>query len=159
MGRYFGVPDDEAFAAIASYKPSNQRSQLLVSGTNTLVVDAYNANPSSMDAALRNIAAMECGSGLDSKLVMLGEMRELGADSLREHIKILRLLESLGLVYRLVGNEFGSALDAEKISRDGCWFPDSETLASALAQAPVSHSLILLKGSRGTRMEKVLNSL
>ena len=83
VGRHFGVPQDKAVEAIAGYVPSNSRSQLVKAGRNTLIIDAYNANPSSMEAALENFRMIDA----EKKALMLGDMLELGADSSAEHEK------------------------------------------------------------------------
>ncbi|MDD7155411.1 MAG: UDP-N-acetylmuramoyl-tripeptide--D-alanyl-D-alanine ligase, partial [Candidatus Cryptobacteroides sp.] len=93
IGRHFGVDEDAAFAAISSYTPSNSRSQMVRTADNTLIVDAYNANPSSMRAALDNFSRIEASH----KTALLGDMRELGENSVNEHIDILRLALSLGI--------------------------------------------------------------
>ena len=155
VGRYFGVPLADAFAAISAYVPSNQRSQMLRTQRNTLIVDAYNANPSSMAVALDNFLAMRSAR----KLALLGEMRELGEASAEEHLKLVRRLSEAGVDACFVGEEFGRALDAAGLDR-ARWYPDSVSLAAALSgdDSP-SDTLILVKGSRGTKMETVIPSL
>ena len=153
VGEYFGVPRADAIAAIAGFVPDNNRSQMMRTATNTLIVDAYNANPSSMRAALENFSHVEA----TSKLALLGDMRELGAESLEEHKKIVRQLREAGIPAILVGDEFRKALDA--CADDSRWFPSSEALAAHLAAHPVHDAMILVKGSRGIQMEKVIPSL
>jgi UDP-N-acetylmuramoyl-tripeptide--D-alanyl-D-alanine ligase len=154
VGEYFGVPFADAVAAVESFVPANQRSQLVRTERNTLIVDAYNANPSSMRAALQNFAAMDA----PRKLALLGDMRELGAESEAEHVKIVRLLEEYGIPAKLVGEEFAKALEETGLSGFDC-FVSSEALKNALAASPVSGLAILVKGSRGIRMETVLPEL
>ena len=154
VGEYFGVPFADAVAAVESFVPANQRSQLVRTERNTLIVDAYNANPSSMRAALQNFAAMDA----PRKLALLGDMRELGAESVAEHVKIVRLLEEYGIPAKLVGEEFAKALEETGLSGFDC-FVSSEALKNALAASPVSGLAILVKGSRGIRMETVLPEL
>lgn len=154
VGRYFGVPMADAFAAISAYKPSNQRSQMQQTERNTLIVDAYNANPSSMVVALDNFFAMRA----QHKLALLGEMRELGEASAQEHLKLVKRLAEAKTPALFVGEEFGRALDAAGLGR-ACWYPDSTALAAALAANPPSETLILVKGSRGTKMENAIPSL
>jgi UDP-N-acetylmuramoyl-tripeptide--D-alanyl-D-alanine ligase len=108
IGEYFGVSRESAFAAVEKYIPSNQRSQMQQSGSNTLIIDAYNANPSSMAVALDNLFAMEDGS----KYALLGDMRELGEDSLAEHIAVVKRLAASDVRFYLVGEEFRKALIA-----------------------------------------------
>lgn len=154
VGRYFGVPYADAVAAVQEYVPKNNRSQLQRSACNTLIVDAYNANPTSMGAALDNFGAMNAAS----KLALLGDMRELGEESLNEHRKIVRRLHEENIPAIVVGEEFGKALKAEGLELQG-WFETSDALASFLEQHPVKDSAVLIKGSRGIRMEKVIEKL
>lgn len=154
VGEYFGVPRKDAIAAIEAYTPANNRSQMSRTERNTLIEDMYNANPSSMDAALSNFAALNA----ESKLALLGDMRELGDDSVTEHEKVLRKLQECGIPAFLVGEEFRKALNNTGIAVKG-WFENSEALASHLEANPVIGSVVLIKGSRGIRMEKVLPTL
>ena len=156
IGDYFGVPRTEAIAAVEAFTPANQRSQMVRTERNTLIVDAYNANPSSMKAALENFAAMQA----PGKTVMLGDMRELGDESLAEHIKVLKQLETMDVTAFLVGEEFkkaSMAVDCHNLSFTA--FADSEKLADWLRQSRPSDLVILIKGSRGIQMEKVLPEL
>lgn len=155
---YFGVARRDAIAAIEAYVPSNQRSQLVRTGRNTLIVDAYNANPSSMKLAVENLASMKAGR----KLALLGDMRELGEASAEEHRKIVRLLCDKGIETFFAGEEFSAAvaslgLGEESIVR-GC-FPSSDALAAHLESLKPEGATILIKGSRGIRMEKVIPCL
>ena len=156
IGRHFGVDEDSAFAAISSYTPSNSRSQMVRTADNTLIVDAYNANPSSMRAALDNFSRIEA----PYKTALLGDMRELGENSVNEHIDILRLALSLGLSdLCLVGDEFFKAMKSVDCPPTVRWYPDSAALASALHDSPLAGHVILIKGSRGIMMEKVLGEV
>ena len=158
VGEYFGVPRADAIAAVEGFIPDNNRSQMMRTAANTLIVDAYNANPSSMRAALDNFSAVQA----ERKLALLGDMRELGAESVAEHEKVVRQLCDAGIDACLVGEEFRKALDLPSLSgsdRRISWFPDSEALAAHLAGHPVKDTVILVKGSRGIQMEKVLPSL
>ena len=156
IGRHFGVDEDAAFAAISSYTPSNSRSQMVRTADNTLIVDAYNANPSSMRAALDNFSRIEASH----KTALLGDMRELGENSVNEHIDILRLALYLGLSdLCLVGDEFSKAMKSVDCPPTVSWYPDSAALASALHDAPLAGHVILSKGSRGIMMEKVLGEV
>lgn len=156
IGRHFGVDEDSAFAAISSYTPSNSRSQMVRTADNTLIVDAYNANPSSMRAALDNFSRIKASH----KTALLGDMRELGENSVNEHIDILRLALSLGLSdLCLVGDEFSKAMKSVDCPPTVHWYPDSAALASALHDAPLAGHVILIKGSRGIMMEKVLGEV
>ncbi len=154
VGEYFGVPRADAIAAVEGFVPDNNRSQMVRTADNTLIVDAYNANPSSMRAALDNFSAVQA----EHKLALLGDMRELGEESVAEHRKIVLQLREAGLKAALVGEEFKKALDALQPG-DETWFPDSEALAEHVASHPVRGFVILVKGSRGIQMEKVLPKL
>lgn len=145
---YFDVPREDALQAIASYVPSNNRSQLVKTGKNTLIVDAYNANPSSMAVALDNLSLMK-----GRKVALLGDMRELGADSAAEHDRIVARLE--GLEAYLVGEEFTRAAAGKPYKT----FATSEDLAKYLSEHPLQGCTVLLKGSHSTQMEKVIKFL
>ena len=156
VGRHFGISSAEAAAAIGAYIPANNRSQMSRTARNTLIEDAYNANPSSMAAALDNFSNMTD----PLRVALLGDMRELGADSVAEHINVLHKLEGLGLhKVCLVGDEFRKALEEAGNPLGFSWFPDSDALAAALAEHPLEGCVILVKGSRGIRMEKVIPAL
>ena len=156
VGMNFGVSFAEACAAIAAYVPSNNRSQMTSTERNTLIVDAYNANPTSMDAALTNFANVEA----ECKIALLGDMLELGDESYEEHVAVINKALDSGLdMICFVGAEFGKALDAVQHSESLKWFPNSQDLADWLADQKISGATILVKGSRGTRMEKTIQSL
>ena len=156
VGEYFGVPRADAIAAIEGFVPDNNRSQMMRTAANTLIVDAYNANPSSMRAALENFAHVEAAH----KLALLGDMRELGAESLAEHRKVLEQLATAQLEACLVGEEFQKALASfADADRRISWFPSSEALAEHLKAHPISGAMILVKGSRGIQMEKAIPNL
>ena len=146
VGLNFGVSPDDINRALEAYKPSNNRSQLTVTESNHLVVDAYNANPSSMRAALENFRLME----VSPKLAILGEMRELGKSSQKEHQKIVDLLADAGLdEVWLVGDEY------RQVSPPACphrYFADVEAVKSAIAAAQPQGRYILIKGSNSTRL-------
>ncbi|SKC48299.1 UDP-N-acetylmuramoyl-tripeptide--D-alanyl-D-alanine ligase [Bacteroidales bacterium WCE2004] len=151
VGDYFGVSRADAIAAIAAFAPDNNRSQMVRTQANTLIVDAYNANPSSMRAALDNFRHVQA----PRKLALLGDMRELGEESLAEHRKVVRQLRGDGLQACLVGEEFRRALESLEPG-DEPWFADSAALAAHLTAHPVRDAVVLVKGSRGIQMEKVL---
>ena len=155
VGKEFGVSMQEAVNAIESYVPSNNRSQMIRTQNNTLIIDAYNANPTSMEAALNNFASVKA----ERKCVMLGDMLELGADSLCEHIAVLKRSKDVGAsLVCLVGSEFKKALLA--CPDDGVMsFADSDELASWLEGNALRGAMILIKGSRGIKMEKVVSKL
>ena len=153
IGDYFGVPRKDAGEAIAAFVPDNIRSQMVRTSRNTLIVDAYNANPSSMKAALDNFEAVHA----DRKLALLGDMKELGDESAAEHLKVVDRLLASGADAMLVGPEFRSA--AAACGADFPCFDSSDELAASLRENPVSAALILVKGSRSTGMEKVIPEL
>lgn len=160
IGKHFGVSEAEAISAIESYTPSNSRSQMVKTEHNVLVVDAYNANPSSMAAALNNFSGMKAAH----KAALLGDMRELGPTSVSEHIAIVELAMKSGMdVICFVGEEFGKALTQIGIvpaENSGIrWYETSEELADALAKKPLHGYAILVKGSRGIMMEKAIPAL
>jgi UDP-N-acetylmuramoyl-tripeptide--D-alanyl-D-alanine ligase len=143
VGLNFGVEPADINSALEGYRPSNNRSQLTVTEKNRLVVDAYNANPSSMRAALENFQLMEGGP----KMAILGMMGELGKSSRKEHQKIVDLLSTMNLdEVWLVGSEF-QAIDSPYRQ-----FDDVEAVKAALAAEPVEGRLILVKGSNSTRL-------
>lgn len=148
IGWFFGVPEDQAMAAVSSYVPSNNRSQLVKTEKNTVIVDAYNANPSSMAVALENLRHAE-----GRRVALLGEMRELGADSAAEHRKVVESLADMEAY--LVGDEFVRAAAGTGLKT----FATSDQLAAYLVEHPLQGATVLVKGSRGTRMEKVIPSL
>lgn len=151
IGQHFGVPDEVIASALAEYTPSNNRSQFKDTGRNHLVLDAYNANPSSMQAALRNFAGLATDR---QKLVVLGDMLELGAESEDEHNDIVALLTELQLKAWLVGPEFGK-------TGPGTVHLRFSNAAEALAHArthSVDHHLILVKGSRGIKLETIVQA-
>lgn len=160
VGLHFGVSLEDAVQAVSEYIPKNNRSQLEKTERNILIEDAYNANPTSMAAALENLATVQA----PLKAAMLGDMRELGTESVAEHIAILKKLASMNLdLVCLVGEEFRKALEevtepVEETS-NAKWFPTSDDLVAWLKENPVSDHTILIKGSRGIRMEKILPGL
>ena len=156
VGRQFGVPLQDGLAAIAAYTPSNNRSQMTKTERNVVIEDAYNANPSSMAAALDNFALLQA----DCKIALLGDMRELGADSVKEHVKILKRLDDCGLTHAcLVGEEFKKALEEAGTPDYIKWFATADDLAAALAERPLTGATVLVKGSNSIRMGKVLPTL
>lgn len=150
LGVYFKVPSEKIKAALEAYKPANNRSQLLQRGSNTVFLDAYNANPSSMRAALESLRAMPG----ERKVAILGDMLELGEESLKEHEAILRFAARQKLdVLALVGPEFGRA----NFKKHGALhFPDTAAAKAWFVQQKFENSLILIKGSRGMKLETLL---
>ena len=147
-GQHFRVPDPVIAEAIRAYAPGNNRSQFTDTGRNHLVLDAYNANPSSMAAALENFAAMPSER---PKLAILGDMLELGAGSAQEHQAIVSLVDRLELDALYVGREFGKATDKAVAS--------VTELGELMAAGPVTGKLILLKGSNGIKLGTIVPHL
>lgn len=140
VGLHFGVSEDNASLAVAGYVPQNSRSQYVETGRNHLVVDAYNANPTSMMAAIDNF----CKIKAQDKMVILGDMRELGDISQIEHKHIVGLLKERGFAQVwLVGSEFTKAAEDSGFRL----FPDVEAVKRALISESVSGRTILIKGS------------
>ena len=154
VGSYFDIDTERIAAAIESYIPDNNRSQESITQRgNTLIIDCYNANPSSMEVAIANIA-----SKAGSKLLILGDMLELGEWSHNEHCRILELATEVRqseLV--LVGPHFHKAAHALGIGATCC--NDSTEAAEWIAQSHISNTTILLKGSRGIALEKIIDKL
>lgn len=149
VGKEFGVDAQTAVNAIENYYPTNNRSQMYGTQDNTLIVDAYNANPSSMAAALDNF----CLIMAPHKAVFLGDMLELGDESLSEHAKVLAKLRDIAPdMVILVGKEFATAAGNSKY----LCFRTSEDAAEYLAKNPLKDFTILIKGSRGTKMERLI---
>lgn len=149
IGQYLEIQTTQIAAAIRAYQPQNNRSQLVTTAHNTLIMDAYNANPSSMKAAIENFAALEAAN----KLLILGDMLELGKESETEHRKIIELLGEKGLKrVLLVGAHFTQAAGQ---SSQLTTFPDKTALTDYLKQHVVKDHTILIKGSRGIGLEVV----
>ena len=156
VGRYFGIADERIAEAILSFKPDNNRSQAVKTERNQLVVDCYNANPSSMEVALDNIATMEA----EHKVLILGDMLELGEWSEEAHINILHKADKVAERIILVGNEFAKAYNKnEELSAEYSLYPTTIEALVALDKEPVSDSLVLLKGSRGIKLEILIDKL
>ena len=150
VGEYFGVSHEDALAAIRAYVPSNNRSQLMLTERNTVVVDAYNANPTSMQAA---IEAFDRGERrmVNGDCYILGALRELGEYSHTEHQNIVNmLLERKADKVLLVGEEYKQTTAPYPI------FDNVEALCEHLTRQPLSGWRILLKGSRSNQLEKVI---
>ena len=146
IGLYLEVDKNKINKALTEYKPSNNRSQVTVTKNNTIIVDCYNANPSSMFSALESFKEIENGN----KIAILGDMLELGDISQLEHQKTVDYLKEHALTAYLVGAEF------EKTITNNAIFSSTKELISYLNSNSISDSLILLKGSRGIQLEKVL---
>ncbi|MBI3501561.1 MAG: UDP-N-acetylmuramoyl-tripeptide--D-alanyl-D-alanine ligase [Bacteroidetes bacterium] len=159
IGKYFGIDDKKIKEAIEEYVPSNNRSQAVQTKNNSLILDAYNANPSSMQAALGNFYDMEG----ENKWLILGDMLELGKYETEEHATILKqIAEKKFQNVILVGERFSKAVSELKISFPNLFlFKTSDELSEKLkSDSPIKNSsLILIKGSRGMKLEKVVEFL
>lgn len=143
IGLYFGVSPEQIDHALASYVPSNNRSELEVTAKNHLIVDAYNANPTSMEAALLNFRDMRA----DRKMAILGDMKELGSVSGEEHQKVVDFLNCAGFdEVWLVGNEFA------KVECGFRKFADVDEVKAAIAEKCPEGYYILIKGSNSTKL-------
>ena len=157
VGRYFGIDDMHIANAILSFVPDNNRSQAVKTEHNSLVVDCYNANPSSMEVALDNISTMEA----ERKLLILGDMLELGEWSEEAHCNILRKADKVADEIILVGGEFAKAhsIVGKELESHYALYPTTAEALIALDREPIRNTLILLKGSRGIALEKLIEKL
>jgi UDP-N-acetylmuramoyl-tripeptide--D-alanyl-D-alanine ligase len=150
IGKYLGVSDEDAHEAIASYQPDNNRSQVVTKGTNTVIMDAYNANPSSMEAAIANFDRMEAAK----KMLILGDMFELGEAAAEEHLALGKQIAAGNFdIVILAGNLMQHALPALP---KAYYFPDKFSLHNWIMDNPQDHTHILIKGSRGMALETIL---
>ena len=150
IGDYFGVSPEEANHAVADYNPTNNRSQRITKGTNTVLLDAYNANPSSMAAAIEQFAATPA----HRKVVILGDMYELGVESEAEHAALGNLIAKSNFdLVLLAGKDMHYALSALP---GAYYFPDKFSLHNWLMDNPMTDTHVLVKGSRGMSLESVV---
>ena len=147
IGQYFEVDEQNIRKALEEYEPSNSRSQLVSTGSNQIILDAYNANPSSMKLAIENFANVDAGE----KVLVLGAMAELGEHSLAEHQQVLDLIAKYKWKeVALVGGDF------LKLQHGYHSFPDSEKARDWYRQQQFANTFVLVKGSRSTKMERVV---
>src|SRR6187431_2734808 len=147
LGKFFEVPEDKIKSAIENYVPSNSRSQLIEKDSNKIILDAYNANPSSMKLAIENFARKNS----ENKILMLGAMAELGKQSLQEHEGIIDLIKKYSWKeVALVGGDF------LKLSHPFLSFENSLLAKEWFSNQQFQNSYILVKGSRSMQMEKIL---
>ncbi len=150
VGLHFGVGIDEIQNALAGYNPDNSRSQWLQKGTNRIILDAYNANPTSMRAAIANFAA----ATLPNKMLWIGGMKEMGSEELKEHKDLVEFVQQYPWTQVvLVGKEFNG------INRVYLWFENSAEAAEYIKAHQPDNNSILIKGSRGSIMEVLLEAL
>ena len=149
VGINFGVDRKSICHAIENYKPTNSRSQLLDTEKNRLIVDAYNANPTSMMAALENFLLLQPAPG-QQKMVILGDMLELGSTSVEEHQKIVNMLQDAGMEHVwLVGHEFAATRNPYRV------FANVDEVKAELQSNCPEDRLILIKGSNSTRLHQL----
>jgi UDP-N-acetylmuramoyl-tripeptide--D-alanyl-D-alanine ligase len=153
VGKYYGTDPLETAGALTSYKPSNYRSQWIQTSRNRILADAYNANPVSMMVSLESFSA----AGGSRKCLVLGDMLELGADSRREHLKVVDRVARMNTekVY-WVGPLFSEAVKERKA--EGLCFPHVDALITYLEKDPPEGLVILIKGSNGIRLTKIIAS-
>ena len=152
IGKYFKVDDDKISSAICSYEPTNNRSQVRKTEKNTLILDAYNANPSSMKNAIESFHEMKH----PNKLLILGDMFELGDVSKNEHQQVIQNIIERKLTCYFVGKHFYE----EKVIQLNCTFFETKAdLISFLTENSIENKLILLKASRGIGLEAVVEYL
>lgn len=156
IGRYFGVDEERMRSAIAEYEPTNNRSQRVVTQRNTIIADCYNANPTSMEAAVRNFLAEPLASR-SHRVAILGDMLELGEWSEQEHRTIAALATGGSeCEVMFVGGCFGAVSADYPQAR---FFASRAELEKYLAEHPVANSLVLVKGSHGIGLDKILPML
>jgi len=150
IGNYFKVSDEQIKEALENYIPENNRSQLIQKDSNEIILDAYNANPSSMIAAINNFVQLE----KENKIAILGDMFELGKESLYEHKKIVELLEhQKNIQTYFIGKDFYSnKIKSSHIN----FFEDFNSFSKFLEVNKPINSLLLIKGSRGMALERIL---
>lgn len=150
IGSYFNVPQNTIKEAIENYIPVNNRSQLIEKGNHKIILDAYNANPSSMTAAIANFMQLQN----INKIAILGDMFELGEESLSEHKKIIEILENKkDIKVYFVGKDFYK----NQIKNDNFHFSESfEDLTKEIKTSTLKDNIILIKGSRGMALERIL---
>ncbi|MNU15454.1 UDP-N-acetylmuramoyl-tripeptide--D-alanyl-D-alanine ligase [compost metagenome] len=147
LGLYFGIDFNKIQSAIESYTPTNMRSQVVKKDNKTLVLDTYNANPSSMSASLHNFVTFE-----GSKTIVIGDMLELGDESEKEHQNILNLAQELGFKEIItVGKQF------KNVNKNSAAFESTDELIQYLKGNKIQSENILLKASRGISLEKAID--
>ena len=153
VGKHFGIDDAEIKDALESYIPENNRSQLITKGTNKIILDAYNANPSSMAVAIENFLHLADSN----KMMVLGDMFELGTESFQEHKAIINLLlDNKDVDFYLVGKEFYSH---QINSTNFHFFETFDAFSEYLNGITIENSSVLIKGSRGMALERTLQYL
>lgn len=151
IGTFFKITDAQIKVALENYIPENNRSQLITKNTNSIILDAYNANPSSMKVAIENFLQLEN----PNKILVLGDMFELGTDSMKEHEGIVKMLSNTNNVHCYF---VGKAFYKTKIDKTNFLFYETfENFSSAFLNAKLKNTSILIKGSRGMALERTLD--
>jgi UDP-N-acetylmuramoyl-tripeptide--D-alanyl-D-alanine ligase len=150
IGNYFGLTAKELQQGILTYRSTNNRSEIRDIGTNHFMLDAYNANPSSMMAALETFKALRA----DNKVVLLGDMFEIGENALEEHRAILDFALEINCTVLLAGHQFSKVANDDTMHA----FSTTDELVQHLSQKSFKNTWFLVKGSRGMRMEAVLDA-
>lgn len=148
VARFFKVPSARINRALESYEPTNHRSEMIEGHANKIIADAYNANPSSMEVAIKNFASMK--GEIQNKVLILGAMKELGKESGAEHEKLVRMIETLNF-----RNVFLCGVEFEPFKNNFSYFPDTETLRAALKGEAFENKLILIKGSNSMKLSSL----
>ncbi len=153
FGQFFKVDDENIKAAIENYIPSNNRSQIINKGTNKIILDAYNANPNSIEVALENLSLLTD----KNKIAILGDMFEIGKNSLAEHTKVIDQAKKIQLNYLiLIGENFSKVkIQSKKIFQ----FKSYEDFNNKIDRSIFNNSTILIKASRGMALERILDVL
>ena len=153
IGKYFNVPAEAANEAVKAYNPTNKRSQIVKKGSNTIILDAYNANPDSMKAAIENLQHMKASK----KVVILGDMYELGEDTEKEHYELGKLLANSGFDQMLLCGKY------MQVAADACppseYFSEKKALEEYLQNKTFAHATLLIKASRGMALETLVEKL
>lgn len=153
IGKYFGVDPSKANRAVAAYVPGNMRSEIIKKDSNTIILDAYNANPTSMEAAIENLSRMP----EKKKVAILGDMYELEDESEKEHARMGAILAEKGITEAYLCGPLMAA--AKSTFPSGRFFASRAELIAELKANPISNAVILVKASRGMAMEKVVEFL
>lgn len=154
IGKYFGVSEQAACQAVADYNPDNNRSQVVEKGSNSIIMDAYNANPSSMAASIQNFMKLKTEK---SKIVILGEMKELGEESPAEHKALGELVSKGNFDYVVL---YGEMMQHALVHLPKAYyFTDKFSIHNWLQDKKFENAYILIKGSRGVSLETVVQFL
>jgi UDP-N-acetylmuramoyl-tripeptide--D-alanyl-D-alanine ligase len=153
IGTYLGLSANEINAGIEGYQPKNNRSQIVQTATNTLICDYYNANPSSMFVAIENVGKIEA----KRKVLILGDMFEMGPEAAVEHASVIRkAMDTLVDERIFIGKDFLSQKSEAGIEGSATFYETAEDAIAALKAQPITHSTILIKGSRGMALERLV---